>query len=119
MRAKGAVLRLGPKRAQETILVEGYATGLSVEMAVRQMRLSAAVLICFSDANLVSVASQVRGRAYCFADNDESGAGQRAAEKTGLPYCMADTVGFDANDEHKKNGLMAVCQRLTKVRRMQ
>lgn len=118
MRAKGAVLRIGPKTALETIFCEGWATGLSIEKAARQMRLSASVLVCFSDSNMVHVAGLVKGRGYCFADNDASGAGQRAAEKAGLPYCMSETVGFDANDEHKKNGLLSVCQQLMKVRRM-
>lgn len=117
MRAKGAVLRIGPTRAQETILCEGYATGLSIELAARQMRLSAVVLVCFSDSGMVNVAPMVKGRAYCFADNDKSGAGQRAAEKMCLPFVMSDTEGFDANDVHKKHGLMAVCQLLMKVRR--
>ena len=35
MRATGAVLRLGPPRAPETILCEGYATGLSIDAAVK------------------------------------------------------------------------------------
>lgn len=118
MRAKGAVFRIGPNRAQETFLCEGYATGLSIELAARQMRLSASVLVCFSDGNMINVAPLVKGRAFCFADHDKSGAGQRAAEKTGLPYCMSETEGYDANDEHKKHGLMAVCQLLMKVRRM-
>ena len=30
MRAKGAVLRLGPKRVSESVLCEGFATGLSI-----------------------------------------------------------------------------------------
>jgi phage/plasmid primase-like uncharacterized protein len=118
MKARGAVLRLGPPRAQETIYCEGYATGLSIELAVRQMRLQAAVMVCFSDSNMVYVAEQTKGRRYCFADNDKSGAGERAAKETGMPYCMSETVGMDANDEHKKNGLLAVCRLLTEVRRM-
>ena len=118
MRAKAAVFRLGTNRAQETILCEGYATGLSIELAARQLRLSASVLVCFSDGNMAHVAPMVKGRAYCFADNDKSGAGLRAAEKTGLPFCMSDTEGFDANDEHHKRGLMAVCAKLMAVRRM-
>lgn len=117
MRAKGAVLRLGPKHAQETYLLEGYATGLSVEMAARQMHLSASVLVTFSDSNMVYIAPMVKGPAYCFADNDESGAGLRAAEKIGFPWCMSETKGFDANDLHKKSGLLAVCKLLMNVRR--
>lgn len=119
MRAKGAVLRLGPARTSETILCEGYATGLSIEMAVRQMRLNASVLVCFSDSNMAFVAQSVTGRKFVFADNDVSGAGERAAKQTGLPYCMSDQVGEDANDLHVRAGLMTVCQKVMALRRME
>jgi putative DNA primase/helicase len=118
MRAKGAVLRLGSNRAMETILCEGYVTGLSIEMAVRQLRLSASVLVCFSDSNMVFVAPSVTGRKYVFADNDASGAGEKAAKQIGLPYCMSDRIGEDANDLHKRAGLLTVCQLLIAVRRL-
>ena len=118
MKAKGAVLRLGPKQATETILCEGYATGLSIELAARQMRLSASVLVCFSDSNMVHVASLLKtGRRYVFADNDKSGAGERAAKETGLPYCMSPNEGEDANDVHARAGLLPVCSLLMQVRR--
>lgn len=116
MRAKGAVLRIGARHAHETILCEGYATGLSIAAAAAQLRLSSAVLVCFSDSNMVHVAPMVRGRAFVFADNDESLAGERAAAKTELPFCMADVVGWDANDLHQERGLMAVCAKLIEVR---
>lgn len=119
MRAKGAVLRLGPKTARETCLCEGYATGLSIELAARQGRLSMAVLVCFSDSNLVHVAGLLRdgaGRRIVFADNDKSEAGERAAKETGLSYCMSDVVGEDANDVHATRGLMAVTALLMKAR---
>jgi phage/plasmid primase-like uncharacterized protein len=117
MKAMGAVLRLGSRTATETVLCEGYATGLSIELAARQGRLSAAVLVCFSDSNMVHVAGLLKGgRRYVFADNDKSGAGERAAKETGLPYCMADRVGFDANDLHAKEGLIAVQALLMKAR---
>lgn len=119
MRAKGAVLRLGPPRALETILCEGYATGLSIEMAARQMRLQAAVFVCFSDSNMVHVAGLLKeaaGRRYVFADNDKSGAGERAAKDTGLPYCMSDRIGEDANDLHARAGLIPLQALLMKAR---
>jgi putative DNA primase/helicase len=119
MRAKGAVLRLGNKNAQETFLVEGYATGLSVEMALRRLRLNASVLICFSDSNLAYVASMLTGRAFVFADNDASGAGERAAKKAGFPYCMSSVLGNDANDDHQQFGLIHLCTMLMNVRRME
>ena len=118
MQARNAVLRLGPKTAQETILCEGYATGLSIEAAARQMRLSASVLVCFSDRNLVAVSDQLRGKKYAYADNDASGAGERAAVDAGIAYCMSDTLGHDANDDHKRCGLMTVCKKLMSVRRV-
>ncbi len=117
MRAKGAVLRLGQERAPLTILCEGYATGLSLLAAVRQMRLAASVVVCFSDSNLVHVAEQLAGRVVVFADNDKSGAGLRAAEATGLPHCMSPQVGEDANDLHVRAGLMAVCGLLLNLNR--
>jgi putative DNA primase/helicase len=117
MKAKGAVLRIGPPRASQTFLCEGYATGLSIELAVRQMRLSAAVLVCFSATNMVHVAPLVVGPKFVFADNDESGTGERVALETGLPYCMSDRVGEDANDLHVRAGLLPVCNKLMNVRR--
>ncbi len=117
MRARGAVLRLGNKNAQEAFLVEGYATGLSVEMALRRLRLNASVIVCFSDGNLVHVAGLLTGRMFVCADNDESEAGVKAAKKTGLPYCMSDVLGNDANDDHQQFGLVHVCKMLIEVRR--
>lgn len=128
MRSKGAVLRLGPPRAAETILCEGYATALSIEAATRQMRLNAAVLVTFSAHNLIHAASRTTGRRYVIADHDApqrdperarqnpGEAGQRAAIATGLGWAMPDTEGMDANDLHAKDGLMAVCALVMKAR---
>lgn len=116
MKAKGAVLRIGPRAAAETMLVEGYATGLSVEAAITLTRLPMAVLCCFSDSNMVHVAPMVKGRAFVFADNDRSGAGEKAAKATGLPYCISDKVGEDANDLFMRAGVYAVAQKMMKVR---
>ena len=103
-RAKGAVHRIG--RARERWLVEGYATGLSVAAALKALRRPAEVMVCFSAGNLVEVA---RHGTHVFADHDASGAGQQAAQRTGLPWAMSPTVG-DANDLHLAEGLEAVCE---------
>jgi putative DNA primase/helicase len=116
MRAKAAVFRMG-SRSQETVLVEGYATGLSVHRALRSMGVNSTVLITFSAQNLVSVAPMVKGRTMVFADNDKSHTGEQAALQTGLPYCMSSVVGEDANDLHARAGVMAVTQLLMEVRR--
>lgn len=115
-RAKGAVFRFGNEHAPVTWLVEGWATGLSIKMALEQMRFQDSVLVCFSDGNLVHVAPQVRGRAIVFADHDKSGAGERAAKATGLPYCMSDIEGEDANDVMVRAGLFAVCGLIQRAR---
>ncbi len=107
MRAKGAVFRLGSAMAARTWLVEGFATGLSVEAAIRLLKLRDSVLICFSAGNLIHVASLLKGDAMVFADNDESAAGEQAAIATGLRYCMAGK-GQDANDLHQSEGLFRV-----------
>jgi len=105
MKAKNAVHFIGSKTADEAWLVEGYATGLSVYHALRSIGSDASVVVCFSAINLVQVADQIKGKRYIFADNDESKTGEKSAEQTGLPWTMADEVGMDANDLHKKSGL--------------
>jgi putative DNA primase/helicase len=116
MRAKGAVFRIGPMRAGETWLVEGYATGVSVYAALKLMRMSASVLVCFSAGNLAHVAGLLLCKGFVFADNDESQAGERAAIATGLRYVMSPTVGQDANDLHQISGLMAVAKLIMEAR---
>jgi phage/plasmid primase-like uncharacterized protein len=118
MRAKGAVLRLGSRHSGETWLCEGYATGLSIEAALRRLSLNASVLICFSDRNMVHVAPMVKGRKFVFADHDKSGAGQRAANDTALPFCMSPVEGEDANDLHARAGILTVCGLMMETRRM-
>lgn len=106
MRARNAVFPLG--NSPDVWLVEGYATGLSVRAALRASGIGARVLVTFSANNLVEVAGRIGGRRWVFADNDESRTGEEAARETGLPYTMADTVGWDANDLHRHEGLFAV-----------
>jgi putative DNA primase/helicase len=116
MRAKGAVLRLGPKRVTESVLVEGFATALSVEAAVKRLCIQAAVYVTFSANNLAHVADLLAGKRYVFADNDASGTGERVAEATGLPWVASDVVGEDANDLHQRAGVMTVAKLLLAAR---
>jgi putative DNA primase/helicase len=116
MKAKDAVLALGP-RTGEVWLVEGYATALSVRAALRQARILAGVICCFSANNLVQIAKQAsQTSAFVFADNDESKKGEEAAVESFLPWTMADTVGWDANDLHQKEGLFAVIEKIMRLR---
>ena len=116
-RAKGAVFRLGSPRAPETWLVEGYATGLTLEAALRKLQQQAQVVICFSASNLTHVAGQIKGRKLAFADHDKSATGERAAQQAGIAYCMSPVEGEDANDLYVRAGLMAVCALMMVARR--
>lgn len=115
MRARGAVYRIGSPVAARSWLVEGYATGLSVAAALRLMRWSDAVIVCFSAGNLVTVASELGGRLVAFADNDESQAGEMAARHAGIPYVMSPVIGEDANDMHKRLGVFQLAQHMRAV----
>ncbi len=117
MRAKGAVFRLGHLQATETIICEGWATGMSIAAAVSELRLKMAVLVAFSAGNIVNVAPLAKGKAFVFADHDESRAGEEAAVKTGLPWTMSDTVGEDANDLATRLGLRALAGKVMDLRR--
>jgi putative DNA primase/helicase len=117
-RSKGAVLKLGSPKVRERILCEGYATGLSIGMAVSQLQILMGVVVCFSAYNMIEVAKDTPGRVMVFADNDRSGAGQQAAEATGCPWIMADNEGFDANDLHKIYGLGEVRKKIIQLRQL-
>ena len=103
-RASEAVYKIG--KGAERYYCEGYATALSVRAALRHLSLDrhSEVWVCFSDGNIPKVALSSR-RSMVIADNDESGAGERAAQQTGLPYWMPPEPGTDANDFALERGI--------------
>jgi putative DNA primase/helicase len=116
MKAKDAVYWLGPRDGAKW-LVEGYATGLSLLKALRSIGNHDAVVVTFSAQNMISVAQKLQGKVFIFADNDASETGAKAAHETGRPWVMADEVGMDANDLHKKHGLFAVVEKIMEIKR--
>jgi phage/plasmid primase-like uncharacterized protein len=116
-RAKGAVIVLGDRDANEVCLCEGYATGLSIHKACRSVGLATAVMVCFSANNITHLAPLIKTKKrWVFADNDASGTGERVAKETGLPYAMSPHLGMDANDHHHKHGLMSLVGLIMKAR---
>lgn len=100
------------------ILCEGYATALSVRMALKQLKQRYTLHVCFSAGNMLKVAEGLE-RGLVIADNDASGTGQGVAEKIGWPVWMSDEVGEDANDYHRRVGLFKFTQSLTQsIRRL-
>ena len=85
--------------------------------ALRSVGIKASVVVTFSASNMIQVADQIPGKRYVFADNDASQTGEKAAMQTGLPWTMADEVGFDANDLHAKSGLFSVVAKIMDCRR--
>jgi len=90
------------------IYCEGYATALSAHKALKASRLTASVVVCFSAHNLQTLATS----GVVLADNDESMAGERAAQASGRPYFMSPVVGEDFNDMTRRAGLFAASQAL-------
>jgi putative DNA primase/helicase len=110
-RTKGGVFRLG--RQGKEFLCEGFATGLSIKLALESMGIGSMVVVCFSAGNLVEVSKYFRGSgARVCADHDLNGTGQKAARDTGLPWIMPDEAGQDFNDLHQAAGLVAVAKKL-------
>lgn len=107
---KGTVTRLG--RGSERWLCEGYATGLSVRAALQALCRQGEVVICWNAGNLPVIAETLPGRRFVIADNDVSGAGERFASKTGLPWWQPPrpegVKTVDANDYHQSAGLRAL-----------
>lgn len=94
------------------IVCEGYATALSVRMAMKQMKQRYTLHVCFSAGNMAKIAAGLEP-GLLIADNDASGTGQRVAEESGWKYWLSDRVGEDANDFHQRVGLFQFTQSLT------
>ena len=114
-KAGGACYRVGSEDAAHTILCEGYVTALSVYYASRMIHADVSVLACFSAGNIATVAKIISGSRGIYADNDESKVGETYARKSGLPYVMSNTVGYDANDDHREYGKIDVGLKIRKL----
>ena len=89
--------------ATQTIICEGYATGMSIAYAGVYMGARLNVWCALSAKNMVAL--QKNGvDAHCvIADNDPSETGIKAAKETGLPFAAPPVVGDDFNDLWKRS----------------
>ena len=97
MRAKYAVHVIGNSHANELWLVEGFATGLSVAEALRLLRIPAAVVVCFSDGNLVAVANRMRGNRFVLQTTIRA---EREKRRRARPGCRMQWRIVRQNQEH-------------------
>jgi putative DNA primase/helicase len=98
------------------VLVEGYATALSVRAAMKALKMRYTIHVCFSAQNLLHISKRFPD-GFIISDNDASETGQRIAEQSGLRWWMPPTVGQDFNDLHREVGLFKSSQMLGKVLR--
>lgn len=108
-RSGGAEFVMGLKGTH--VLCEGYATALSAQQALRNLKVPYVLHVTFSAGNMKKVAATLPG-GLVIADNDASGTGERVARDIGWPYWMSDVVGEDFNDAHQRLGLFAVTMQL-------
>lgn len=104
-RSGGAEFVMGGKGTH--VLCEGYATALSTQQALRNLKVPYVLHTCFSAGNMKKVAESLPA-GVVVADNDESGTGERVAREIGWPYWMSDAVGEDANDFAQRRGVFAL-----------
>jgi len=96
------------------VLCEGYATGLSIRHALRNLKRRYTLHVCFSAGNMARIAESLP-TGFVVADNDASGTGERVAKQIGWPYWMSDAVGEDANDYYLRKGMFALSQGIGKA----
>lgn len=105
---KGASLVIDNKG--QDIVVEGFATGMSVRRALKYARQRYRIHVCFSAQNMIEVGSRM-DNPLVVADHDASGAGQRAAKKISSRIWLGQ-LGEDFNDAETRVGSAAAAELL-------
>lgn len=113
-RSGGAEFVFGQKGMH--VLCEGYATALSAQVVLRNLKLPYQIHVTFSAGNMKRIAQALPG-GVVLADNDASGTGERVAQEIGWPYWMSDAVGEDFNDAHQRIGTFSLAMKLKGVLR--
>ena len=104
---KGASLILDNRGPD--VLVEGFATGLSVRRALKTMRQRYKIHVCFSAGNMIEVARGL-DNPLVIADHDPTGI--RAAKKISSRVWIGGDPGEDFNDWETRAGAQVAAQSL-------
>lgn len=111
-RSGGAEFVMGQRGKH--FLCEGYATALSAQAVLRNLKTPYIIHVTFSAGNMKKIAQGLPG-GIVLADNDASGTGERVAREIGWPYWMSDVMGEDFNDAHQRLGTFALAMQLRGV----
>jgi putative DNA primase/helicase len=103
---KGASLIIDNKGRD--ILVEGYATALSVRRALKSLGARYKIHVCFSAANMLEIA-KLASNPLVVADNDLIGV--RTAKKIASDYWLGE-AGEDFNDYELRLGTFRAAESL-------
>ena len=116
----GVVGTLDTDKPGKVWLAEGWATSVSIKMALAANGDPTPVLFGLDKSNLTPVCEAIAETwpqldVFVAADNDADNGGQEAARKTGKPYAVPKAKNTDFNDLHVSLGLKAVSDQLNKL----
>ena len=109
-KTSGACFQFG--QSGRVFLVEGYATGLSLQAVLSALKLPSIIRVCFSAGNVLKMA--LPGD-FIITDHDKSGTGERIAIASGCQWWMPEVEGEDFNDLWKREGTFKSAMMLRKL----
>lgn len=110
-RSQDAYFKIGS--GKDVFLVEGFASALSLQVALDAIKIKYTILVCFSAGNMSRLAKAHPG-AMLICDNDVSGTGQRVGADSGCKWWMSEALGEDINEYHRRVGKFTMSQTIGK-----
>lgn len=98
----------------QVFLVEGLASGLSMQKVAAHLKIPYTVKVCFSAGNMAKVANLLKDPVL-ICDNDESKTGERVGIESGKKYYVPPVTGQDINDECLQSNYFTVSQKIKKL----
>jgi len=98
---------------KQAFFVEGYVSGLSLQIILQSLKISYRIFVTFSAGNLLRFAKRIDG--FVIADNDALKTGEKAAIESGRRYWMSPVIGYDINDHYLQYGVFKTAQEIRKL----